>query len=387
MVTLRSNRIAVWPLVLLAVIAAGCGVEKSENPLSPSVAGPIAGVEISAPRASEPAQGAKLKPAQQPIRLTVENANSNGVRPLSYTFEVASDSAFQNKVFARSNVTPGSNGKTIITLDPLAVGKAYHWRARAEDGANTGPFMTAAFEVLPQPELGAPGLVSPVSNVQVSSLQPTLLMNAPSRNAAVGPLIYDLQVGLDVAFSQVVSIGRFPEAGAQSTFTPSTPLPPSRAHYWRVRAGDGETTSAWSVTESFTTPAATPAPAPPSPGPTPPGGSCAANNGPAIVACIAAKYPEKRAPVGSLGQRQANMEFLRDRIIEAGKCGGMDLGRNLKRGGPDISIDFLAWRRSDGEMGVDLGLDYDNIGITLQLYWGEAGLGATYTPYGPVNCQ
>ena len=99
------------------------------------------------------------------------------------------------------------------------------------------------------------------------------------------------------------------------------------------------------------------------------------------MACIAAKYPEKRAPVGSLGQRQANMEFLRDRIIEAGKCGGLDLGRNLKRGGPDISIDFLAWRRSDGEMGVDLGLDYDNIGITLQLYWGEAGLGATYTPY------
>jgi hypothetical protein len=81
------------------------------------------------------------------------------------------------------------------------------------------------------------------------------------------------------------------------------------------------------------------------------------------------------------------MEFLRDRIIEAGKCGGLDLGRNLKRGGPEISIDFLAWRRSDGEMGVDLGFDYDNYGTTLVLYWGEAGLGATYTPYGPVSCQ
>ena len=67
------------------------------------------------------------------------------------------------------------------------------------------------------------------------------------------------------------------------------------------------------------------------------------------------------------------MEFLRDRIIEAGKCGGMDLGRNLKRGGPEISIDFLAWRRGDGEMGVDLGLDYDNIGTTLQLVLGRSG--------------
>ena len=29
------------------------------------------------------------------------------------------------------------------------------------------------------------------------------------------------------------------------------------------------------------------------------------------------------------------MEFLRNRMIEAGICGGLDLGWNLKRGGPD----------------------------------------------------
>jgi hypothetical protein len=76
------------------------------------------------------------------------------------------------------------------------------------------------------------------------------------------------------------------------------------------------------------------------------------------------------------------MEFLRDRIIEAGRCGGLNLGWNLKRGGPEISIDFLAWRRSDGDMGIDIGLDYDNIGVPLQLYWGEAGIPHTFwTPY------
>ena len=36
------------------------------------------------------------------------------------------------------------------------------------------------------------------------------------------------------------------------------------------------------------------------------------------------------------------MMFLRDRIIEAGKCGGLELGWNLKRGGPELSIDFMA---------------------------------------------
>jgi hypothetical protein len=396
MVPFRSSfcagHAALLPRVLVAGLVAGvagCGVEKSENPLSPSVAGPIAGVEISAPRAAEPAQGAKVKASQQPIRLMVENANTNGVRPLSYTFEVASDNTFQSQVYARSKVTPGS-GTTAIMLEPLVIGKGYYWRARAEDGANAGPYVTAAFEVLPQPELGAPVLVTPIDNQRVTSLRPTLIINAPNRNAAVGPLIYDLQIALDVAISQVISIGRFQEMGAQSTFTPTSDLPPSRQYFWRVRAGDGESTSAWAPTQTFQTPAApTPPPAPtPTPTPTPtPGGSCAASNGPAIVACISAKYPDKRAPVGSLGQRQANMEFLRDRIIEAGKCGGMDLGRNLKRGGPEISIDFLAWRRADGEMGVDLGFDYDNYGTTLVLYWGEAGLGATYTPYGPVSCQ
>jgi hypothetical protein len=289
MVTLRSHRVAAWPVLLFTVITAGCGVEKSENPLSPSVAGPIAGVEISAPRASEPAQGAKLKPSQQPLRLMVENANSNGVRPLSYTFEVASDSAFQNKVFARSNVTPGTNGRTTITLDPLTVGKAYHWRARAEDGANTGPFMTAAFEVLPQPELGAPVPVSPIDNQRTSSLRPTLIINAPNRNAAVGPLIYDLQIALDVAITQVISIGRFPEAGAQSTFTPTSDLPENRQYFWRVRAGDGETGSAWSITQTFTTPSAPQAP-PPNPPPAPPGGPCNSNNAETIVSCERAKY-------------------------------------------------------------------------------------------------
>ena len=342
MVPLRSKPLAAWPIVLLAAVA-GCGVEKSKNPLSPSVAGPIAGVEISAPRPVEPAPGSKLKASQQPIRLMVENANSNGVRPLSYTFEVASDSSFQTQVYARSKVTPGS-GTTFIMLEPIPIGKGYYWRVRAEDGANTGPYVTAAFEVLPQPELGAPSLISPVDNARVSSLRPTLLMAAPSRNAAVGPLIYDLQVGLDVAFTQVISIGRFPEAGGQSTFTPTSDLPPNRQYFWRVRAGDGETTSPWSVTQTFQT-GGVATPPPPTPGPTP-GGSCASSSGPAIVACISAKYPDRRAPVGSLGQRQANMEFLRDRIIEAGKCGGLDLGRNLKRGGPEISIDFLAWERS-----------------------------------------
>ena len=80
------------------------------------------------------------------------------------------------------------------------------------------------------------------------------------------------------------------------------------------------------------------------------------------------------------------MMFLRDRIIEAGKCAGFDFGWNLKRGGPELSIDFLAWRRNGETMGVDIAFDYDNTGTELRLQWHEAGVGATYLEYPSTPC-
>ena len=65
---------------------------------------------------------------------------------------------------------------------------------------------------------------------------------------------------------------------------------------------------------------------------------------PSSIASRRSTASYRRAGVSS-ATRRSNMEFLRDRIIEAGLCGGLDLGWNLKRGGPDISVDFLAERR------------------------------------------
>jgi len=90
--------------------------------------------------------------------------------------------------------------------------------------------------------------------------------------------------------------------------------------------------------------------------------------------------------VGSLSERQANMAFLRDRIIEAGKCSGLDFGWNLKRGGPELSIDFLAWRTGGENIGVDIARDYDNISQPLQLQWLVFGPGAVYAPYPNPTC-
>jgi hypothetical protein len=369
---------------LLLLALGGCQTSKSSTPTAPTVAGPIPGVNISAPAMVEPAQGFKFRESEQPIRLVVQNAATSGVRPLTYTFEVSGDSSFGSKVFSRSSVAQG-DGRTSVQIDRLEIGRAYYWRAWAEDGANTGAIATAGFEIYPKPAVTPPSPVAPINNELIATTTPAVRVSNASFVGPVGPLAYEFQVATDQAFSKLMAAGIVAQGSGQTTFN-SSPLTNGLTMFWRARASDGETTSAWTATQSFRTPAP-PAPTPPpptTPGPPPPGGgggSCALPSGPQIIACIQAKYPDKTAPVSSLGQRQTNMMFLRDRIIEAGQCAGLNYGWNLKRGGPDLSIDVLAWKRPDGNMGVDIGLDYDNIGTVLKLVWGEVDLFASWTPY------
>lgn len=378
---MRSRSFSLTCSLALLVLAA-CQTSKSSTPTAPTVAGPIPGVNISAPVLLEPAQGFKFKENEQPIRLVIQNATTNGARPLTYTFEVSSDTNFTTKVFSRSSVAPG-DGRTSVQLDRLEIGRAYYWRAWAQDGANTGATATAGFEIYPKAAVNPPTAVSPINNELIATATPTIRVNAATVVGPVGSLVYEYQVASDQAFTRLVTATVI----GQTSFT-SAALPYSSTLFWRSRASDGETTSGWSATQSFRTPAP-PAPAPAPPTPTPPGGggSCALGNGPAIVKCIAAKYASYRRPVGSLGERQNNMMFLRDRIIEAGICSGLTYGHNLKRGGPELSIDVIAWQRPDGNMGVDIAFDYDNIGATLELTWGEIDLFAKIQKYPSFSCN
>jgi hypothetical protein len=82
------------------------------------------------------------------------------------------------------------------------------------------------------------------------------------------------------------------------------------------------------------------------------------------------------------------MEFLRDRIIEAGICGGLNLGWNMKRGGPEKSVDFIAESRGGRVYGYDIARDYDNTGHELELTWQEDGPGSHWGGYSPrPNCD
>src|SRR2546423_8252373 len=148
-----------------------CEITKSSNPLSPNVAGPIAGVSITAPKLVEPASGAKIAVDQQPLTLMVDNATTNGVRPLVYVFEVATDAAFGNKVFTSAGVAPGTDGRTRLKLpNPLATERGYYCRARAQAGATTAPYTDASsFNVFTPIIIAAAIPVAPVSGSTVTT--------------------------------------------------------------------------------------------------------------------------------------------------------------------------------------------------------------------------
>jgi len=251
-------------LVTLAVSA--CGVEKSANPLSPAVAGPIPGVNITTPRLVEPAVGARIAVSAQPVTLTVENATSNGPRPLNYLFEVATDAQFTTKLVTRPDITPGANGRTSVTLPVLDTGKTYFWRALARDGANTGTYAAgASFSIFTAAAIEAPIAISPVNGAAVGILTPMLTFQNAVRTGSVGTVVYlltintaaDLPVGSSLGFWWVEE-----QAGGLTSFlVPAGVLAGGRQYYWSVMSTDGTLGGNYSKVESFVTPA-TPAAAP-----------------------------------------------------------------------------------------------------------------------------
>ena len=133
------------------ICLAGCEAAKSSNPTAPSVAGPIPGVNITAPRPLEPYAGSTLTFSNEPPTLLIENAGTSGNRALFLQIEVGADATFQQLVHQADQIALGANGRTTYRLPaPLGAGYTYYWRIRAGDGADIGPYSAvSSFTVVP----------------------------------------------------------------------------------------------------------------------------------------------------------------------------------------------------------------------------------------------
>jgi hypothetical protein len=252
--------------VLLPLLAVGCEEVKSANPLSPLVAGPMAGISIDAPQLLSPASAVSIDDDAQPITLVVANPGTNTPRTVSLDFQVAADAGFTNLVFSKNGV-PEADGQTKIQVDRLPYGHTYYWRVRGGDGANGSDWSAPSYFVVQAPVvLGVPTPKSPISGARISTLAPDLIVTNGASTGPHGPLQYHFQVSENQAFSSVVVSATSAENASGQTHLQSPTLAMTdHLYYWRVRILDGARVGAWSRVETFQTPSAGSA-APPSGG-------------------------------------------------------------------------------------------------------------------------
>jgi len=253
---------------LLAITClVGCETAKSANPTAPSVAGPIPGVNITAPKPLEPYSGSTLTFTGEPQTLLIENAGTSGARALYLQLEVATDDQFRSLVFQADRISLGPDGRTSYQLpSPLGAGYTYYWHTRAVDGANSGPYSaTYNFAVVPPVTIDPPFAQAPSGTVTGS--------NKPEFKAVNGAIFhttgvtYRFEVAKDAGFTQLVAVVTVPVNGSGTTSMTIGELPYKTTFYWRVRGSDGTKESNYSNTASFTI--AEPTPVAPPPGQTP----------------------------------------------------------------------------------------------------------------------
>jgi hypothetical protein len=254
---------------LLSLVA--CEAAKSANPTAPSVAGPIPGVNITAPRALEPFAGQKLTYTGEPQTLLIENAGTTGVRTISLEIDVATDPAFTQLVHHNDSVALGEGGRTLYRLpSALPAGYTYYWRTKAHDGANTGPYSEASsFVVIPPVVINAPAAQSP--NGKLGTNQPEFRVTNGAISGTSG-VAYRFEVSRSADFNQIVAVVTVPVNGGGTTTMNMGTLPYETTYYWRAMGSDGAVESAYSNTLAFTTSDR------PQPAPTPPTGPALATD-------------------------------------------------------------------------------------------------------------
>jgi hypothetical protein len=256
---LRMNRrvMCVAGMLATSVVTGACSIERSSDPLTPTVAGPIPGVVITAPKAMQPPNGAKVGD-DKPLSFTVASASTSGVRPFTYFIEIASNVDFTNVVLAKGGFAPSQGPETTFVVpDRLASNAVYFWRVKADDGANASAFSAAAqFTVFTVVTYEPPGPVAPVNGTTVSNLRPRFSWANATKNVAPADGVrYEIQLSDTDTFGQKVSATVGEDGSGRTSVDAPQDLPVAQQAFWKVRAFDDNNVGPWSAVQTFKTPA------------------------------------------------------------------------------------------------------------------------------------
>jgi hypothetical protein len=251
--------IAVWSV--LAITTMACGSSNPAAPTNSSVAPKSA--SYVAPQTATPAADSQIPWRTQPITISVANGATTASGTPIYTFEVATDAAFNNIVFSNANVPQGNGGQTSVTI-PTMSGNTYYWRSRVTTGSVTGPNSTVhAFTIGPQPTVQTPLPWLPPPNGVTGSPTVLTVVNAQT-SGPVGAIVYRFQVADSPTFTNIVFDSTIAEqtgagtGGPQTSIVVTPGLTSGATYYWRVQAIDSldNITTPFSTVNAFRVPIA-----------------------------------------------------------------------------------------------------------------------------------
>jgi hypothetical protein len=259
---MKLKSLRIWSALALLALTMACTKASPTRPSDSSASGTTAvavdavtGVTLTSPAAISPAVNQQFKYSEQPLTLTVRNAVSTGTTARTYAFEVATDAAFANKVYAKDGVAEG-NGQTSVKIDvlPGPAAKSYFWRARASSGTQTGPYTNGVgFGVGAAVTLATPVQVAPGSGATVGG-NPTLTVGNVARTGTPAQVVYRFEVSTSNSFGSLAAVATVTEqSGGTTSATISTNLGNGN-YFWRVQASDpaNAVTTAFSGVSPFT---------------------------------------------------------------------------------------------------------------------------------------
>jgi hypothetical protein len=351
-------------LTLSLAAAMACGGDSSKTPVSPTPASTATAeaaadgstLKVTAPQIVLPATGTTIESITP--NLVINPATARFVTTVAMVYRFAVESQSGAEVYRSGAVTDAGTGLIAqrVPDSTLTWSTTYRWRARAESGTTVGPWMSYATFVTP-PEPAPPTLNSPANGARANSVAPNLVVNNGALPAGSSTTGVEHRFVVETPGGTVVTTGTAPNGATTTTFAvPADALQPETSYRWRARAERGSAfIGPWSPYWTFTTPS-------PQTWPTTPDG---------VVAFVAGKYPEYMGATNTLHERESNMEFIRDRMIEAGICGGLDLAWNLKRGVGPRSTDALLFRDGSRDRVIDIAAGFDEYRVPMRLHWIE----------------
>ena len=207
---------------------------------------------IVAPRPISPATNLIIRFQDQPVTLIVSNAVVTKGGDTTYTFEVATDLGFANKVQVIENVTQGS-GSTSVRLGALAPSRDYYWHARAQGAGTTGVFgVPFKFTMGAAIVVNSPVPIAPL-NGATTVPRPALRVANAVRTGPAGPITYRFEVSTTPTFTSTLLVNTVAEGVNETGWIVPADLPTGVALYWRAMAMDAANgiTSTPSATQNF----------------------------------------------------------------------------------------------------------------------------------------